>query len=206
MERSQHAKSGAEAIAARAESTRSSLIAAARKLFVDKGYHVTSTEEIVATAAVGTHGALYHHFAGKKALFHAVFESVEEDLLAAAPRPTEPTDGLTLLRAGLIGFLHASVTPEVQRIILIDGPALLGWQDWRALEERYGLGAIRSLLEIAMADGKLRKQPIDVLAHILLATIDEAALFVANAADPATAKDEAIAVVDQLLNGLGSPA
>ncbi|MFZ2174398.1 MAG: TetR family transcriptional regulator [Rhodococcus sp. (in: high G+C Gram-positive bacteria)] len=205
MKRSQQATGGAEAIAVRAEATRNALVAAARRLFVEKGYHATSTEEIVIAAEVGTRGALYHHFEGKQALFRAVFELVEEDLLSAAPRPAESTDALTLLREGLIGFLHASVTPEVQRIILIDGPAVLGWQEWRALEERYGLGTIRSLLELAMSAGSLRKQPIDALAHILLAAIDEAALFVANASNPDTAKEEAVAVVDQLLSGLTSP-
>ncbi len=143
------------AVADRAEATRSALIVAARHLFVERGYHDTSTEEIVALAAVGTRGALYHHFADKRALFVAVFEAVEEDLVVAAGSQLVEAPPLEMLRNGLLGFLDASVTPEVQRILLIDGPAVLGWQEWRAVEARYGLGGIQAMLELAVADGSL---------------------------------------------------
>jgi AcrR family transcriptional regulator len=195
----------ATAVAQRAEATRLALIAAARRLFVDKGYFATGTEEIVAAAGVGTRGALYHHFADKKRLFLAVFEQVEQSLLDAAGDTERPQHPLGRLRSGLLGFLDASLTPEVQRVLLIDGPAVLGWPEWRALEERYGLGAIRSLPEFAVSDGSLPRQPLDALAHVLLAAIDEAALFIANADDPAAAKDQAVAAVDRLLAGLRLP-
>lgn len=194
------------AVADRAESTRNALVAAARRLFVERGYHATSTEQIVALAGVGTRGALYHHFADKRALFVAAFEAVEEDLVAAAgaaiheaPHEAPP---LEMLRNGLIGFLDASLTPEVQRILLIDGPAVLGWQEWRAIEARYGLGGIRGMLELAVADGSLPRQPVEVLAHLLLATTAEAALFIANADDPAAARDQAVDALDRLLSGI----
>ncbi|MGW3938248.1 TetR/AcrR family transcriptional regulator [Streptomyces phaeochromogenes] len=192
-------------VAERAETTRSALVAAARRLFVEKGYFGTSTEELVAAAGVGTRGALYHHFADKKALFLAVFEQVEEDLLAAVDTTTTSSssgDALARLRHGLLGFLDASLQPEVQRILLVDGPAVLGWREWRAIEERYGLGAIHALLDLAVAEGTLPDQPLDVLAHILLAAIDEAALFIASADNPVSARDQAVSAVDQLLAGL----
>ena len=173
------------AVAERAESTRNALVVAARRLFVERGYHGTSTEEIVALAGVGTRGALYHHFADKRALFVAVFEAVEQDLVAAAGASlADDLSPLELLRAGLIGFFDASLTPEVQRVLLIDGPAVLGWQEWRAIEARYGLGGIQAMLELAMADGSLPPQPCAALAHILLAATDEAALYIVNADDP----------------------
>jgi hypothetical protein len=81
----------------------------------------------------------------------------------------------------------------------------MGWRKWRALEERYGLGAIRTLLELAIAQGTLLPQPVDALAHVLLATIDEAALFIANAEHPQAAQDQAVAAVDLLLRGLSTP-
>lgn len=190
------------AVADRAEATRAALIAAARTLFVDKGYFNTGTEEIVTAAGVGTRGALYHHFADKRALFRAVFERVEEDLLAAAAADVPPISALDQLRKGLMGFLDASRTPEVQRILLIDGPAVLGWQEWRALEESYGLGALRALLDLAVSEGSLPAQPIEALAHMLLAAIDEAALYIANASDSAAARINAVAALDQLLTGL----
>ena len=187
-------------VAERAETTRRALLASARRLFVEKGYFDTGTEEIVRDAAV-TRGALYHHFADKKALFLAVFEAVEEDLLVAAGTDTS-ADSFGRLRAGLLGFLDASLTPEVQRVLLIDGPAVLGWQEWRALEARFGLGAIRQLLINAIDEGTIVAQPVDALAHILLAAVDEAALYIANSVDPPAARDAAVASMNNVLRGL----
>ena len=107
-----------------------------------------------------------------------------------------------MLRDGLLGFLDASLTPEVQRILLIDGPAVLGWQEWRAIEARYGLGGIEAMLELAVAEGSLPPQPLRVLAHLLLATADEAAMYISNAEDPEAARDEAVDALDRLLGGL----
>jgi AcrR family transcriptional regulator len=190
--------------AVQAEATRASLIATARRLFVEKGYFDTGTEEIVAASGVGTRGALYHHFEDKRALFQAVFEQVEVDLLAAAGGSDEPGDALGQLRSGLIRFLDASLTPEVQRILLIDGPAVLGWQTWRQLEGRYGVGAIHGLLERAVLEGALPAQPLIVLAHVLLAAADEAALVIANSTEPAAAREQGVAAISQLLSGLGT--
>ncbi|MCW2524448.1 MAG: tetC 2 [Frankiales bacterium] len=203
-------KPGPSALYARAEkaeATREAIIVAARRLFVEKGYFETGTEEIVAAAGVGTRGALYHHFADKRALFRAVFERVETDLVTtatpdAARATPAPKDAYGRLREGLLGFLDASLTPEVQRILLIDGPAVLGWQEWRELEEQYGLGSIQGLLDLAVAEKTLSPQPTSVLAHVLLAAIDEAALYIANAEDPIAARDESVLTVDRLLGGL----
>ena len=191
--------------AAQAEATRTALVAAARRLFVEKGYHRTSTEEVVAEAAVGTRGALYHHFADKQALFEAAFIAVEEDLvIEAAKNLADPADGaLNQLRQGLIGFLDASLTPHVQRILLIDGPAVLGWVKWRELESLYGLGAIRAMLERAIEEGDLASnQPADALAHVLLAAADETALFIANAPDQRAARDQGVQALNAVLDGL----
>jgi AcrR family transcriptional regulator len=209
MPDAQHSAGGppavrSSAIAERAEQTRAALIAAARRLFVEKGYYATGTEEIVTAADVGTRGALYHHFADKQALFLAVIEALEQDLLDKAAATTGTGTAFDQLRTGLLGFLDASLTPEVQRILLIDGPAVLGWQQWRALEQHYGLGAIHTLLELAINDGSLPAQPLDALAHLLLATIDEAALFIANADNPSTARDDAVQTVNRLLAGLST--
>lgn len=193
--------------AAQAEATRGALIDAARRLFVDKGYHHTGTEEVVAQANVGTRGALYHHFADKEALFEAVFVAVEESLvIEAAKNLADPAEGaFNQLRQGLIGFLDASLTPEVQRILLIDGPAVLGWSRWRELESRYGLGGIRGMLERAAEEGDLAAgQPVAVLAHVLLAAAEEAAMFIANAADQQAARNESVRALSALLDGLRS--
>lgn len=191
--------------ASQAAATRAALVGAARTLFVEKGYHQTGTEEIVAAAGVGTRGALYHHFADKKALFEAVFISVEEELIvSAAANLWDPEEGaLSLLRRGLLGFLDASLTTHVQRILLIDGPAVLGWRRWRELESQYGLGAIKAMLQRAVDEGDLAPgQPVEVLAHVLLASADEAALFIANSREPYSARDQAVDTLTTLLAGL----
>jgi AcrR family transcriptional regulator len=187
-------------VAERADATRSALIDVARRLFVEKGYFETGTEEIVRNASV-TRGALYHHFTDKKALFLAVFEAVEEDLAAHAG-VLKAKDAFGRLEQGLLGFLEASLTPEVQRVLLIDGPAVLGWQQWRELEARYGLGAIAGLLDAAIAEGTMDKQPVDALAHLLLASVDEAALYIANAPKPRVAHRVAVSAMTSLLRGL----
>src|SRR5262245_29980132 len=167
--------------AERGEATRSALIDAARELFVAKGYFATGTEEIVSAARVGTRGALYHHFADKEDLFLAVFHQVQADL-ASATTIKPRADALEILNAALQQFLDASAeNRDVQQVILIDGPAVLGWERWRALESDYGLGVIATILDQAVQQGVMAKQPTAPLAHMLLASVDEAALYIANA-------------------------
>ncbi|MGE0879125.1 MAG: TetR/AcrR family transcriptional regulator [Acidimicrobiia bacterium] len=187
-----------------AELTRAALVDAARELFVEKGYFDTGTEEVVARAGVGTRGALYHHFADKKDLFRAVFDAVQADLAAAsAARPRR--DAFTTLSVSLLQFLEAAATnADVQRIVLVDGPAVLGWETWRELEASYGLGAISSLLEAAIAEGTIDRQPVAPLAHMLLAAVDEAALYVAAAPNQRAAQRETQASFKRLLDGLRS--
>ena len=108
-----------------------------------------------------------------------------------------------LRRRGLIGFLDASLNKHVQRILLIDGPAVLGWRRWRELESRYGLGAIHAMLERAVDEGDLTaSQPLEALAHLLLAAADEGALLIANSSDPHQARDQAVQALTALLAGL----
>ena len=95
-----------------------------------------------------------------------------------------------MLRHGLHSFLDAAaVDPAVQRIVLIDGPAVLGWETWRGLEEQFGLGVLRHALDLAVADGVIVEQPTEPLAHMLLAVVDEAALYIANVAEQAPRPD-----------------
>jgi AcrR family transcriptional regulator len=186
----------------RAARTRQALIAAARELFVAQGYFATGTEEIVAQAGVGTRGALYHHFADKQDLFRAVFDQVQDDL-AAATVVNERDDPLDQLTVALEQFLDASAeNRDVQQVLLIDGPAVLGWERWRDLEAQYGLGAITVMLDNAVTQGVVAKQRTAPLAHMLLAAIDEAALFIANADDRRQARNQARSALHQILNGL----
>jgi len=188
--------------AQRGAATRLALLAAARELFVTKGYFDTGTEEIVAKAKVGTRGALYHHFDDKRALFRAVFEAVEQDLLTRAIPASTSASAWDQLIAGLQSFLTAALEPEVQRIILVDGPAVLGWNDWRELEAQYGVTMIEAALDIAMNEGTIRRQPRRELAHLILAAVDEAALLIAHSDNPKGARRNASKALDHLLEGL----
>jgi AcrR family transcriptional regulator len=190
----------------RGEATKSALISAARALFVSKGYFATGTEEIVAKAGVGTRGALYHHFADKEELFRSVFDQVQGDL-AAATVVNGQDDALELLTSALEQFLDASAgNRDVQQVVLIDGPAVLGWDQWRRLESQYGLGVITAMLDAAVAQKVIPRQPTASLAHMLLAAVDEAALYIANATNRRQAHTQARQSLRRLLGGLRESA
>lgn len=189
--------------AAQADETRASLIAAARRLFAERGFHATGTHDIVALAGV-TRGALQHHFPRKEDLFRAVFEAVEQDLIARANShtPAAVGDGWERLKSSFGSFLEAATRPEVQQIILIDGPAVLGWTEWRSLEAHYGLGVIERAVADGIAAKQIRLQQSRPLAHLIFAVIEEAALMVANAADPALARRDADVALQTVLSSL----
>src|SRR6476660_1613378 len=125
---------------AEAQATRDALIRAALELFTNSGYASVGTEEIVARARV-TRGALYHHFEDKRDLFRAVFERVEGDLMERIGSTMESADDAwDLMVAGMRAFLDACEEPAVKQISLTDAPAVLGWEEWREIDNRHGLG------------------------------------------------------------------
>jgi AcrR family transcriptional regulator len=188
--------------AERREATRGALVAAARELFAARGYAAVGTEEIVRRAGV-TRGALYHHFPAKPDLFRAVYERVEQELteriVTEVPLVGDP---VAVLRGGTAVFLDACLEPEVQRIALLDAPAVLGYAAWREIGERYGLGLIRAALQSAVDAGAIPAQPVRPLAHVLLGALDEAALYIARAGDVAAARREVGATLEFLLTAL----
>ena len=185
-----------------AEETRRRVVAAARRLFTEKGYFSTGTTEIVEAAGVGTRGALYGHFPDKRALFLAVFEQVEVDMGEKVGGTATGETWFERLRQALVSFLDASLDPEVRRIILVDGPAVLGWDTWREIEARYGLGSIEHMLVEGAREGSISVADPEAMAHLLLSMVDEAALFIAHASDPGSARVSAGASVSALLAGL----
>lgn len=192
--------------AERSEATRAKLIAAARKLFARRGYGDVGTEEIVTRAKV-TRGALYHHFEDKRDLFRAVHEQVEAELtetIATQLAAAGAQDPIEVLIGGMRIFLDACTDPELQRVALMDAPAVLGWAEWRSVEERYGLGLVSAALEMAIESGSLRPQPVRPLAHVLLAAMSEAGMLIATADDPEATRDEVESALIALLEGLRS--
>ncbi len=186
----------------RTQTTRAALIAAARPLFRERGYASVTAEEIVAAAGL-TRGALRHHFGDKAELFRAVFEQLEVEITdriaAAVPASADTWTGI---RQGLTAFLDVCQDPEVIRIGLTDAPAVLGWETWREIETRHGLGLMVAILDQAMADGTLAPQPVEVLAHLVLSATIEAALLIAKAPDPAVARAAAEQTLLAIINGL----
>ena len=162
----------------------------ARELFAERGYAQVGTEEIVRAARV-TRGALYHHFEDKKDLFRAVHEEVERELVASiGDEIAGIEDPLGLAVTGIRAFLDACTDPALMQIALLDAPAVLGWQEWRAVDAQYGLGLVGFALQNAMDKGVFRRQEIRPLAHLVLGALGEAAFVIANAPEPRVAREE----------------
>jgi AcrR family transcriptional regulator len=184
---------------ARGAATRGQLIAVARRLFAERGYEDTSIEAVLREAAV-SRGSLYHHFASKEALFEAVAEDVETSIGAQTAGAATGLEGpVEALRAGFAAWIRLAGDPVVNRILLIDGPSVLGWERWRAMEERHALGLIRMVLQMIADQGRLRPELVGTLAHVLLASVNEVALLVARSEDKQAAMRDGADAIDELL-------
>ncbi|RWA66959.1 TetR/AcrR family transcriptional regulator [Mesorhizobium sp.] len=185
----------------RTEATRTDLIRAARRLFTEKSYAETGTPEIVAAAGV-TRGALYHHFADKQALFAAVVEqeaaTVAAEIDRASPAPLSARDALI---AGSDAYLAAMRAPGRTRLLLLDGPAVLGRAAMDEIDSRHGNRSLREGLVAAMRARSIVKLPVDALTALLAAAFDRAAL----AIEAGASGEDYRAVLVALMDGL-SPA
>lgn len=178
------------------------LVAVARQLFSQRGYAAVSTEEVVRTAQV-TRGALYHHFAGKRELFLAVFEDAQREIAARIEAAAlAASDSWTGLLAGCRAFLEVSLDPGLQRIVMLDAPAVLGWEMWRQVDAVHGLSSLKAGLTDLIEAGLITPQPVDALAHLLSGAMNEAALWIAQAPDPPEALEQAMTTLQVLLKGL----
>ncbi len=182
--------------------TRAALIAAGRHLFGTQGYAATSVEDLAREARVTT-GALYHHFATKTALFETVFEQVHGELLAAsADAAAAAPDEIEALARGFEAFLDSMLTPEVQRILITDAPAVLGLARFTELDERYAFATIAAELSAASAAGRLRVEDPDTLARLLLGALTRGSMLIASAQNPERTRDQVVTATRALLSGL----
>jgi AcrR family transcriptional regulator len=187
--------------AQRTEATTSALVDAARELFARNGYDATSLDAVAARAGV-TKGAVYHHFEGKRQLFEAVFtreiERMATPLAHAYGRKKDPWDAF---RAGCRAFLDECLDPGLQRIVLLDASAAIGWEQIRQLES-----PLLELMELAIsraADaGRIAPRRPGPLAHFLFGALCETAMVVARADDQKAAHREAVAEIGRVLGGL----
>lgn len=184
------------------QATRDHMVAVGTRLFTERGYEGTSIEAVLRESGV-SRGALYHHFDGKDALFaaviDAVYDRVGESLVAATRGLTDPAEAL---RTGCRTWIRLTVDPEVNRIMLIDAPTVLGWQRWRELDERRALGQTKTALAAAAGAAGLAADQVELLAHMLLAGLNELAMLIARADDPAATAAKADTAVDELLRRL----
>lgn len=184
------------------EATTQKLMAIGRDVFTRRGYAQTATEEIVQLAGV-TRGALYHHFSSKEGLFKAIVEEVQKEVAQKIEEASAQTDDLwEQLLGGCRAFLTASLDPQVQQIMLIDGPAVLGWEAWREMDARHSLTLLKEVLGLLAEESLIAPPSVDALAHLLSGAMNEAALWIARAEQPEKALSEAVSTLEQVLNAL----
>ncbi|APE36705.1 TetR family transcriptional regulator [Nocardia mangyaensis] len=186
------------------EETRRTLLRESRRLFAAKGYAAVGLSEIVTAAGV-TKGALYHHFESKAELFRAVLTQVQGEVgtQVATAADAEP-DPWTQLTTGCAAFLRACTDPRIQQIMLIDGPSVLGWHEWRAMDEANSARHLGEALQALIDAGTLPAQPVAPLTQLLSGAMNEAALWLATTPDP-KALPETITALNRLLTGLRTP-
>jgi AcrR family transcriptional regulator len=184
------------------KATRAAIVAAARELFGEHGYDGTSIDAILRATGMAR-GALYHHFPNKEALFDAVLDAeIAAVAKASANAARAAGDPVESLRAGCSSWLRSALDPAVQRITLIDSPAVVGWSRWRELDELHTLGGLRSNIRHIARDGRIPADQVDLIANMLLAAVSEAALLIAKAEHPRTALKTGLAALDTLIDRL----
>jgi AcrR family transcriptional regulator len=187
----------------RSETTVAALVAAARDLFANDGYAATSLDAVAGAAGV-TKGALYHHFAGKRELFRAVYEHEQEQLVAAIRAAyAAETDPWDAFEAGCRAFIESSLDPGLQRITLLDAPGALGWDAIREIESP-ALRLTELGIQRAMDAGRLRRRPPQPLAHLLFGAMCEGAMKIARSEDPPAAQRAIWAELRRVLRALAS--
>lgn len=190
--------------AAQAKETRQVLIDTARRLFGEKGFHATATLEIVAAAGV-TRGALQHHFPRKEDLFRAVFEQAAKDLVQTTADRVA-VEGWNGFVADLSNYLNSVASLEFHRISFIDGPAVLGWTEWRKLQVDYGLKMMETAIADGISRGFIMPQQTRALAHLIRAIVEEASLMTLNADELQVTPEEVQGAMMTLLSGLNPQA
>jgi AcrR family transcriptional regulator len=190
---------------AQGRATRGQLIEVATSLFADHGYEGTSIEAVLAAAGV-SRGALYHHFAGKEALFKAVVLAISDRVTAEVTEAIRDcTDPVDAMRTGALAWIDLAGDPVIQRVMLVDAPSVLGWEQWRAIDEGRTVGAMQAMLQAVSDSGRLPQQLVEPFSYMILAALDEAAMVVARAPDSGAAVAEGRQAVEELLNRLLHP-
>ncbi len=194
--------------AEQSESTRRALLQAARELFTERGYADTATEDIAQRAGV-TRGALYYQFRDKAGLFRAVVEDLNLNISTRIVSAMQANQGEEtgdpwdrLVNAGREVYLDACLDPAFQRIALIEASSVLGWEEKRAVEGKYGLSIIRGMIQALLEARLIAPQPVEPLAHLIFSAITDAAMYIARADDIPAMRKEMSASLERLFRGL----
>ncbi len=186
------------------DATAGRVLAVATELFAEHGYARVGLERVAVVAGV-TRGAVYHHFASKAELFHAVVRTVQlsvaEAVAEAADRAGTPWEGL---EAGCRMFLTASSAPPARRILLVDAPAVLDWAAWRTADAAASGRLLEQALSELQAAGVVAGGPVPAMSALLSGAMNEAALRIAASADPDGAAEETWPVLRAMLSALRS--
>ncbi len=185
------------------EATRAALLTVARRHFARDGFAGAEVGRIAAEAGMTT-GALYHHFGSKKGLFQAVAEQIEAELLAAAAS-AGGADPWQRLLAGFDLLIDICAAPDIQRIVFVEAPQVIGAEAWRQIELRYAYGAMRLMLEMLMDQGVLRRCPAELAARALLVLLGEAAAELARAPGDPQVRAQVGATMAAILGALRLP-
>ncbi|MGH3292926.1 MAG: TetR/AcrR family transcriptional regulator [Trebonia sp.] len=191
--------------AAQGRATRGQLIEVATRLFAEHGYEGTSIEAVLSAAGV-SRGALYHHFAGKEALFEAVVSAVSERVTVELTETVQGcVDPLDAMRTAAVAWIGLAADPVIQRVVLVDAPSVLGWDRWRAMDDGRTLGTMRAMLQAISDSGRLPAELVGPFSHMILAALDEIVLVIARAPDSTAAVAEGRMAVQALLDRLLHP-
>jgi AcrR family transcriptional regulator len=186
--------------------TRAALVAAGRRLFGERGFAHTSVDDLAREARVTT-GALYHHFSTKTVLFEAVFEEAHAEMMAvSAQHADQAPDEVEFLARGFASFLDAVLKPDLQRILVIDGPAVLGLSRFTELDERDAFGVIVAALQAAVSAGRLAIDDPATTTRLLLGALTRGAMLIASSPNPVQTRQAVAGAMRALLRGLAPPA
>ncbi len=187
-------------------STKRALVDVASELFTKRGYAGTSLDEIVSGARV-TKGALYHHFSGKQALFEAVFETVEAEATAAIRKAVrDHDDPWEKALSGLRAFLDVVQQPGYRRIVIQEGPAILGYERFREQEERSTFGIVQEIVSSVLESYDLEPSMVETFSRIFFGAMSAAGTAVSSADDSERASAEVETAIAFILGGLQQQA
>ncbi len=188
----------------RSAATRDALVRAARPLFASDGFGGVSAEAIARAAGV-TRGAMYHQFADKTEVYAAVLEVIEGEVMERISNgiaETQQDDVVQVMKVGARLWLDACAEPAVSRIVLIEAPSVLGWERWREVSMRHGMGMVQALIENAIETGRVPRQPVLPLAHVMIGALDEAAIYLARSDGSAKTREEVDTIIDRMIDAV----